>query len=76
MALSITGIENASGPGCSHLNVTVNHEGITRVVHTTLAEIDAMIGDMSQAERARMLVLLWAAYRRSRNRTIVGVNIA
>ena len=76
MALSITSIVRQNGPACSHLTITVDHEGTPRTMTTSFGEIDTMFDALSPAEHIKMLVILWAKYRRVTNRPVVGVGIA
>jgi hypothetical protein len=76
MALSITSATRESGGDCDHLEVVVNQEGVSRTFKTSFREIDSLIGEMTTLEQARLLILLWAKYRRSQGRAIVGVSIA
>lgn len=77
MPVSITSVQRENGPTCDHVEVTVNDEGTTRTLRTSFAEIDRMIEDLGGTQAAkRTLVLLWAAYRRSRSRAVTGVEIA
>jgi hypothetical protein len=75
--ITITGIARKSGPGCDHIVVSVDDEGTPRTIDTSFPEVDALIerlGGPLQAKRD--LVLLWAAYRRSQTRVVIGVDIA
>lgn len=75
MALSITNIVREGGPGCDHVVVTYNHEGVTRTFKTNLKDIDSIAkGEPLQA--LAILVSYWAYYRRLEGRTVMGVDIA
>ncbi len=76
MPLSITDVARHNGGTCDHLTVTVNHEGVSRVFETSFYEIDQMFSELSLLEQLKMLVALWAKYRRMQGRAIEGVNIA
>lgn len=76
MPLSIASIVRENGPNCDHIVVTVNHEGVTRTFNTSFKEVDALLAEMTPLEQLRMLVLLWAKYRRTQSRTVVNVEFA
>lgn len=76
MALSITSVTRENGGDCNHLEVTIDHEGTPRTFRTSFGEIDRLLDAMTPAEQGRLLVLLWAAYRRRMSRSVVGVPIA
>lgn len=74
MALTITNISSCTGG--EHLTVTVDREGATHVWKTSRAEIDSLLGGMEPVEQYKLLVLLWAKYRRLQGRAIQNVSIA
>lgn len=76
MALSITSVTRKNGAQCDHVTVTANDEGVTRTFDSSFGEIDALFSDLGTGEQRRMLVLLWAKYRRSQGRQVIGVEIA
>lgn len=76
MPLSITAIARENGPGCDHITVTVNHEGVSRTFNTSFPEIDAFFSDLTPLEQLRLLVVLWAKYRRMQSRAVVNVEFA
>jgi len=76
MAIQITSITDGCITG-GHKTLTVNDEGTTRIFNTTLNEVDELIEQLGGNQQAKkVLIMLWAAYRRSQSRTITGVNIA
>lgn len=76
MSLSITSANLKSGCS-SHRQVVVDDEGVSRTFEVTLPQVDALIDELGGSQQAkRMLILLWAAYRRSQGRAITGVTIA
>ena len=76
MALSITSIQRENGQTCEHRVCRVDHEGVTRVIHFTLADIDALIEREGAEEFLRQLVMRWVAYRRRQNRAFTATEIA
>lgn len=76
MAIRITAITPVGGAGCDHRTVTVNDEGTSRTFQTSLGEIDTMLDGLSVNDQKKMLVYLWAKYRRSQGRAILNVDIA
>ena len=74
MSISITSAVRENGPACDHLTVTVNVEGVSRTFKTSFSEIDAL--PMATNEDLKEIVMRWAKYRRSQNRTILNVDIA
>lgn len=77
MALSITSVTRANGPTCEHVIVTVNDEGATRSFDSAFSEIDRLIDELGgDVQAKRVLVLLWAGYRRRQARAVTGVDIA
>jgi len=76
MALSITSITRKNGPACDHVTVVVNDEGTSRTFHSAFGEIDDLNSHLSAVEQKRLLVLLWAKYRRAAGRSVLGVEIA
>ena len=74
MAISITSAVRENGPVCDHLTVTVNVEGVNKTFKTSFAEIDGL--PMASNEDLKEIVIRWAKYRRSQNRTILNVDIA
>lgn len=77
MALTITDISPRCASG-DHVTVTVDHEGTTRSfdvhVRDDMDDLIEKFGGPLQA--TKMLVMLWAGYRRSRSRAVQGVTIA
>jgi hypothetical protein len=72
MALSITSITRENGTTCDHIVVTVDDEGTSRTFRASFMEVDKLIDDLGGPLQAkRTLVLLWAAYRRSKGRAAV-----
>jgi len=74
MALTITNITACAGG--EHLRLTVDREGATHVWQTSRAEIDTLLEGMEPAEQYKLLVFLWAKYRRLQGRAIQNVSIA
>lgn len=75
MSLTITNIQRTNGASCDHITVTVNDEGTNRTFSTSFPEIDAMFNDLTLIEQKKMLVILWAKYRRAFGRTVLNVEI-
>lgn len=76
MSLSITNVQRENGAACNHLTITIDHEGTSRTFKTSFYEIDALLDDLTPLEQLKMLVVLWAKYRRQQSRTIQNVGIA
>jgi hypothetical protein len=78
LALKINSATRINGASCDHLLIEIDDEGVTREVRTSFSQIDAQLNqlNLSPIEMKRTLVLLWAAYRRSKSRAIVNVEIA
>lgn len=77
MPISITSVVRVNGPACNHITITVDDEGQSRSFESSFPELDALIDQLGGPLAAKKaLVLLWAAYRRSQARVVVGVNIA
>jgi len=72
MALSITSIVRENGSTCDHIVAAVNDEGTSRTFRSSFMDVDKLIDDLGGPLAAkRTLVLLWAAYRRSKGRAVV-----
>lgn len=76
MAISITAIDRHNGATCEHIAVTVNDEGVSRTFETTFTEVDRLFEELSVLDQKKLLVMLWARYRRATGRQVIGVNIA
>lgn len=76
MALTITSVTRDGGAACNHVTIVVSQEGTSRTFKTSFGEIDAMFTEMSTVEQLKMLVCLWAKYRRTLGRSVVAVDIA
>lgn len=76
MPLSITSVARTNGAACDHITVTVNHEGTTRTWQTSFGAVDTLLNQMTPIEQLRLLVTLWAKYRRANGRSVEGVTIA
>lgn len=76
MPISITAIDRHNGAQCDHITVTVNDEGTTRTFNTGFSEIDSLFDNLTVIEQKKLLVMLWARYRRAAGRAVIGVNIA
>jgi len=71
MSVSITNITRANGPGCNHLTITVDVEGVERTIHVDPTDLD-----FDDAISPQQLIVAWARYRYKRERPVVGVEIA
>jgi hypothetical protein len=76
MALSITSITRKNGASCNHVTVVVDDEGVSRTFHASFQEIDDLLAEQTVVEQKKMLVFLWAKYRRAMGRTVLGVEVA